>query len=60
MPPQRRPGRQVALIASFVAMGLALVLLLQPGLARSAAGPLDAVMVACVLVALVASRWRRR
>lgn len=60
MPPERRPGRQVALVAAFAAMALALVLLLDPQLSRKAAGPLDILMVACVLVALIASRWRRR
>lgn len=59
MPRNRRPRNRAALILAFVAMALALVLLVLPGLTRSVAVPLDAVMAACILVALIAGRRPR-
>lgn len=60
MPPQQRPGRRVVLVASFLAMALAVALLVIPNLSLRTVRLLDVVMVGLVLVAFAASRWRRR
>ena len=60
MPQQPRPGRRVVLVASFLAMGLAVGLLVIPNLGLRTVRLMDVVMVGLVLVAFAASRWRRR
>ena len=60
MSPKRRPGRPLALAAGFVAMALALLLLLLPNLPMRWGLTLDGVMIASLVVMFVATRWRGR
>ncbi len=58
-PPERRPGRRIALVAALIAMGLSLLLLVQPVYPSGAQVPLEVCVLLCLLVALVAGRRRR-
>ncbi len=60
MSPKGRPGRPLALAAGFVAMALAVLLLLLPNLPMRWGLTLDGVMIASLAVMFVATRWRGR